>query len=120
MAVEQWVNLTKDSKFVADEISSQDRLGELPYELTFSKAILSEYKIKVEPVGDQAAYTQDEKNRNLRFTLQHIHVSNNSGKKKMKCEDTIILPAAGGNEFKVKAKLKKKVVEAEKILTVRR
>src|SRR5256885_16704190 len=104
MAVEQWVNLTKDAKFVADEIPSDKRLGELHYELTFAKALLSEYKIKLEPVGDQAAYTQDEMNRNVRFTLQHIHVSNNSGKKKLKCDDTIILPAAGGNEFKVKAK----------------
>jgi type VI secretion system secreted protein VgrG len=120
MAVEQWVNLTKDSKFVADEIPNDKRLGELHYELTFAKAILSEYKIKVEPVGDQAAYEQAEMNRNVRFTLQHIRVNNNSGKKKLKVDDSIILPAAGGNEFKVKAKLKKTVVEAEKILTVRR
>jgi len=119
MAVEQWINLTKDSKFVADEIPNDKRLGELHYELTFAKAILAEYKVKVEPV-DAATYTADEMNRNLRFTLQHSRVSNNSGKKKLKVDDTITLPAAGGGEFKVKAKLKKKVVEAEKIFTVRR
>lgn len=119
-SVEQWVNLTKDKKFVADEIDSKDRLGELHYEATFKKALLSQFKVKIEPVGDQAKYSGGELSRNARFKIVHAHTVNNQGKQKVKAEATITLPAAGGNEFKVKAKFKDKVLEAAKTVVVRR
>ena len=57
--VEQWVNLTRDPKFVSDGISSIERVGEeVRFKCTFKSADLGSFRYKVvavDQIKEQAA-----------------------------------------------------------------
>ncbi|MBW2523161.1 MAG: hypothetical protein JRI23_03260 [Deltaproteobacteria bacterium] len=120
-ALEQWVNIARDGKWVEDDVTSEQRLGPVHLEVKLKKALPTTFSIKVEPTGDQATYTDAEKGRNANFELQGGQGSfANEGKKKVLLDSGVFLPAAGGNEFTVKAKCGDKEVEASKTVVSRR
>lgn len=119
--LEQWVNIARDPKWVEDDVGSVERLGPAHLECKFKKALPASFHFKVEPVGTPAAYTDAEKTRNSVFTLRNARGAyGNDGKKTVKLAQDVLLPAAGADEFKVKAKYKDKEVEASKTIVTRR
>jgi len=118
--VEQWVNLPKKAGFVEDEISSQERLDAAHVECSFEKANPADFRVKTTPDRGNLAYTAAEMGRNPNFRLRVIGRATNDGAKNVKLQHDIFLPAAGGNEYKVEAKYKKKTVESGKTLKARR
>ncbi|MBI4955387.1 MAG: hypothetical protein HY908_25415 [Myxococcales bacterium] len=120
--LEQWVNLDKDPKWVEDDITSEARVGHLHFEAKFSKgAKLVNFKIKVKEQPNNATYNAQEKARNLNFTVQQgAGAASNLSKKTVKLERNVSLPAAGGNEYIVRAKYKQEQVESTKAVAARR
>lgn len=119
--LEQWVNLNKDPKWVEDNIKSVERVGELHFEVTFNKAKLANFKIKVKDSGSNATYLPAESGRNKNFRIEHDAGSEtNLGKQKVQLQRNVSLPAAGGNEYIVRVMFKGKQVESTKAVVVRR
>ncbi len=117
---EQWVNLPKQGKYVEDGIPSEKRLEAVHVEAEFEKASPAGFWVNVTPVGDHVRYSASERGRNPNFRVRILGKTSNDGAKKVKVEKDIFLTAAGGNEYKVQAKRKKKEVQSEKVLKVRR
>src|SRR5512143_2749325 len=109
---EQWVNLPKAGKYVEDGIPSQERLEAAHVECSFEKASQAGFRVRIFPVGDHARYTAAESARNPNFRVRITGKATNDGAKKVRLEKDIFLTAAGGNEYKVQAKYKKKEVES--------
>ncbi len=118
---EQWVNIKKEAKWVEDEVTAETRLGHLHFECEFKNAKIANFKVRVFPVGSQVAYTKKEKKRNKNFKLrfEKFPAQNGAGKK-IKLQEDVSLPAAGGNRFKVQASYKGTVVESAKTVVARR
>ncbi|HXI56143.1 MAG TPA: hypothetical protein VNO55_08795 [Polyangia bacterium] len=114
---DQFVNLEKKATFVEDEVKSIERAGPLHVEAVM-KTGMSPNMLKLRVVVDSEPnqYTATEKLSNPRFTLVRSTKLSPVSAKKFKIEEDIALPAAGGNKYKVEAKVKKKVVEAAKKL----
>lgn len=119
MADEQWVNLEKDAKHEEDGIT-QERIAAAHVECEFEKANLAGFRVKVYPVGDHAKYSARERTDNANFRVRIAGAATNGADKKIKLDKEIFLTAAGGNEYKIKAKYKKKEIESGKVLKVRR
>jgi type VI secretion system secreted protein VgrG len=116
---EQWVNLPKEDIFVADGITSKERLGAVNFKVTFENASLAEVKFRVVP-DDAAVYTSDETSRNARFDVEHGKgVETNLGGSDVEVAQEISLPAAGGGKFKIEAAFDGKTVESD-VLEARR
>ncbi len=120
MADEQWVNLPEDAKYVEDGIASIDRLGPLALKVTFKKASLAGFRVRVFPQGDHATYTPAETGRNQNFRVRIFGFTTNASATSVTLTKDIYLSAAGGNIYKAQAKYKKKVVESGKVVEVRR
>lgn len=107
MAVEQFVNILKQDMFTKDNDGlTLDRCGRtIKIEVTFEKANMPiGYKVKVTPVGnDNATYTKKEQKQNPNFKMTR-GTAGASDEKTVIIEDTIQLPAAGGNKYKIEAK----------------
>lgn len=104
MALEQWVNLPKEDRFVEKGIT-KDRLGpvSLVFEFKKAKPMLS-WKMKITPVGgDNATYSRTEMGRNKHFKDNRVLSFGISDAKEVLIEENVFLPAAGGNKFKVEA-----------------
>jgi hypothetical protein len=106
MSLKQWVNLTKDEAFTKDgDGSTLERCGKITIEVLFLKDdVPISFKVKVSPVGsDNVVYTKKEKKRNTNFKLTQGTLGL-SDKKNVLLEESIQLPAAGGNKYKIEAK----------------
>lgn len=100
---EQWVNLPKEERFAEDGITTE-RCGKITLDVTFENdKQLVLYWVKVTAVGDDnATYTPQEEGRNSNFKVtKTVSVSD---KKNVLLEESIQLPAAGGNKYKIEAK----------------
>jgi len=105
MAIKQWVNLDKDQEYAKDsDIGSIDRCGRISLKITLEndKAPV-DFKSKIIPDGKNVTYTSDEEGRNSKFKLIHT-ASGISSDKEYIMNETIQLPAAGGNKYKIEAK----------------
>lgn len=111
-AKKQWINLDPiKHKGKDDEITDEHRLGYPRFEAEFKLDQPAMWKVTVEPVGDEAVYTDDEKARNPRFTRPPYGVLTNGSAAVCKPGEPIQLPAAGGNKYKITAKHRFKCVE---------
>lgn len=117
---EQWVNLPSDELHKTDGITTLARLGPVRIRYKTKKAALSAFKVKIEPDGGDATYTDDEKNRNPGFRLEVSTPGHNAGTKKGKLLKCLKLPAAGGNTYKIKALYRKKEVSGSVTVESRR
>lgn len=116
--IKQWVNLPKEAKFVGDGITSKNRLDFLHFETKFKNANPALYKVKIIPMGSgNIKYSKKEQKRHKGFNLQK-QPPQLSAKKKDVVEQDVYLPAAGGNQYKIKARYGKKVVESKTIVEV--
>ncbi len=99
---EQWVNLERDAKFVADGITSIERVGEaVHFKCTFKGNDLGSFRYRVVP-EEEAEYSRKEKGRNPHFKLRSGKGSTtNNGAGETTIENTVKLPAAGGNKYKI-------------------
>jgi type VI secretion system secreted protein VgrG len=120
--LEQYVNLEKKATFVEDEVKSLERAGELHVECTMKKGMSPNLlKVRLTPIAEPQTYSAAEKGRNTRFKLVRTRAPTVISAKKFKLEEDIQLPAAGGNKYKVEAKVLGKVVEsAKKLITWRK
>lgn len=116
----QWVNLSKDPVFKEDEVSSEEYLEYVHFEVKFSKAKPAAFKVRVVEKGKPATYTAKEKARNPHFKQRHTKSQTNLGKDHVKAEEKVYLPAAGGNEYEIEAKYKRKVVKGKQTRETRR
>jgi hypothetical protein len=113
--LEQFVNLEKKATFVEDEVKSLERAGAFRVECNMKKGLKpSLLKVRVTPVAEPQQYTVAEKGRNSRFKLVETRTPSIINSKTYKLQDDIQLPAAGGNKYKIEAKVKRKVVESGK------
>ena len=106
MTIIQWVNLEKDSDFLNDpDIDSLDRCGKLTIKTAFAENCVDiSYKVKVSDVGtDNVTYSTAELARNTNFKMTK-GASDVGTEDEVLMEDTIQLPAAGGNKYKLDAK----------------
>lgn len=116
--VKQWVNLPKDNKFVGDGISSLERLDFLHFKTEFKKADPSAFKAIVIPTGSgNIKYSKKEQKRHKAFQIRK-QPPQFSDSKKTHIEQDVYLPPAGGNQYKIKAKYGKKVVESKMTVEV--
>ena len=101
--VEQWVNLPKEDKYAEDGIT-KERCGKITLDVIFEKDNKPiQFKVKVSSVGsDNATYTRKER-ANINFKLREV-AAGLSDKKNVLLEESIYLPAAGGNKYKIEAK----------------
>jgi len=118
MALVQWVNLEKHADYAADsDIGSEDRCGALEIKTAFaSGSVPLSYKVKVTPSGsDDVTYTTAElgRNKNFKMTKGATDLGTSA---EVVMSDTVKLPAAGGNKYKLEAKdANGKVVKSEEI-----
>jgi hypothetical protein len=122
MAERQWVNLEKKSKFLTDGITSLDRLGLVSVVVEFGSAGPAEFKVSVEPVGGHAAYSPEEKARNPNFELFVGAPASfkKPGSTQEMIGETIALPAAGGDLYRINACYEGTVVSTPTLETWRR
>lgn len=105
MAIKQWVNLDKDDEYAKDsDIGSKDRCGKITLKIKFDndKAPVS-FKSKITPDGNNVTYTSSEEARNPKFKLIQT-ASGICTEKEYVLDESIQLPAAGGNKYKIEAK----------------
>jgi|GEM_PF-2203928 len=118
MALVQWVNLEKHSDYTVDpDIDSEDRCGALEIKTAFASGnIPLLYKVKVTPSGsDNVTYTTAELGRNKNFEMTKGAMDLGTSTEVI-MSDTVKLPAAGGNKYKLEAKdANGKVVQSEEI-----
>ena len=118
---EHWVNLTRDNRWVKDEVKSIDHVGPVRFEAKFSKAKYQPFKFRVVAVGNKLDYTASEKRRNANFRLRDTRAQSNQGKKQIKDTYEANLAAAGGVKYKIEGKAHKMNVKAgDRILVARR
>lgn len=105
MALKQWVNLPKLAKYEGPGIT-KERLGPLTMELEFDKTEpMKPWKLKITPVGsDNATYSRKEMGRNKHFKVRNVVSFGVSDAKKVLLEETVHLPSAGGNKYKIETK----------------
>lgn len=124
MAIIQWVNLEKEDDYAADsDIGSKDRCGALEIKSSFAKdSVPLSYKVKVSPSGsDDVTYTTAELGRNKNFKMTK-GATDLGTEAEVILSDTVKLPAAGGNKYKLEAKdangivVKSEEVEAKRKL----
>lgn len=124
MALVQWVNLEKEDIYAADaDVGSKDRCGKLTVEAVFQKAdVPLNFKMSVTPVGGKnAVYTAAEETRNNNFKMTRGANNISGSGTTVKIEETMKLPAAGGNKYKIEAKdANGKVVFSEEVETKRK
>lgn len=116
----QWVNLERINDFVEDEVDSIERCGPVRFEVTWKKARAAKFRIQVQAVSEPSTYTAAEVSRNQNFKIRHARTQTNAGKKKVKIEEDVFLPAAGGNKYKLRAKYKGQVKESRVVETRRK
>lgn len=102
---EQWVNLAKDRKY-EDKDANFDRLGPITMVLEFEKKKPPKpWKVRVTPEGsDNVKYSRKELGRNQRFKLLNYVSFGLADDANVLLENTVRLPAAGGNKYKIEAK----------------
>lgn len=102
--LEQWVNLPKDDQFAKDGIT-KERCGRITLEAMFEKDnIPIQFKVKVSPIGNKnAKYNRKRRHKNLNFKIRK-KTAGLADKKHVLLEESIYLPAAGGNKYKIEAK----------------
>lgn len=106
MAVIQWVNLEKHAEYADDpDIGSIDRCGALEIKSAFAQGgIPLSYQVKVSPSGsDNVTYNAAEKSRNSKFKMTK-GASDLGTTAEVILSDSVKLPAAGGNKYKLEAK----------------
>jgi len=106
MSMDQWVNLPREDKFVADSITERKRLDYVRISVRFQKDILSGYRVRILKVGgdDFEDYEANEKRRNINFQIRGMPgVLTNDGETEVTCAYNIYLNAAGDNEYSVEA-----------------
>lgn len=105
MAIIQWVNLEKDSDYLDDpDIESLDRCGKLSVKTAFSSGDVNlAYKVKVSPVDGNVIYSAEELGRNTNFKMTK-GASDLATDTEVLIEESIQLPAAGGNKYILEAK----------------
>lgn len=105
MAIIQWVNLDKDSDYLDDpDIDSLDRCGKLSVKTAFSSGEVDlSYKVKVTPIAGNVTYDSTELGRNSNFKMT-LGTSDLATDDEVLMEESIQLPAAGGNKYKLEAK----------------
>lgn len=121
--LEQWVNLPKNNDFVEDNISSIERLSEVIFEVEMTKAQVKKFKASLVVWGSKNEnYSKNETTRYAKgfFNVKAGPLKISNGSKKGKYELNLKLPAAGGNEYKIKAKSGKKEVLSNKFISTRR
>lgn len=120
--LKHWVNLTRDNNnYVGTEdIASEEQLEYRLFECEFKKAKGSMFKVKIVPVsGKTVKYKNDEKIRNKNFRLRRLGVTTSDGtNKKVKLTRQVYFPAAGGSQYKLEAKYKKKTVESKNTIEI--
>ncbi|MBI3560408.1 MAG: hypothetical protein HY080_01635 [Gammaproteobacteria bacterium] len=111
--LKQWVNLPKESRYVGDGISSEERLDFLYFKHKFKTAKPASFKVSIVPSGSgNIKYSKEELKRHAGFRLRKPPVQVSTSTSTPKVEQEMFLPAAGGNTYKVKAKYNNKVVES--------
>lgn len=102
MTLKQWVNLTKDDKWLGGGIDSTQRLGALRVKLTFKNTdllpVLRRYRVV--PLDGCIEYTKHEKGRHLPFRGKDMEGTFLVNSERT-VEREITLPAAGGNLYKI-------------------
>lgn len=103
MSLEQWVNLDKSDIHTKDgDGLTHERCGKVTIEATFEKSdqpIM--FKVKLTPDSNNARYTKKEKrNGNFKLIQTRLGVSD---KKSVLIEESIQLPASGGDKYKIEA-----------------
>ncbi len=123
--LKQWVNLPRDAKWVthitgADAPSNVERVGPIHLKVKFKNDKPANFKIQV-ALKNGASYVRKEQARNVNFKLRNgLGSAFNQNQKEIAVPRDISLPAAGGNEYSVKAKYKEKEVEGAKTVETRR
>lgn len=111
---EQWVNLTRDAKWVGGPVTSIERCGPVRFKFTFKAAKDLVFEYRVIPDGENAKYSRKERGRNPGF-----HLRNGAGSAVLTGDRTmirqVILPAAGGDKFKIEAKYSGKTKTSKEI-----
>jgi hypothetical protein len=105
MTIVQWVNLDKDPAYAQDpDVGSVDRCGPLSIKAMFDKDnIPLNFTVRLVPSGsDNVQYSAAEQLRNTNFKLPN-EISGLAAKKEAILEDSVQLPAAGGNKYKLEA-----------------
>lgn len=122
MTLVQWVNLEKEDIYARDsDIGNKERCGKLTVDVLFEKdKVPLNFKMKVTPVGSKnVTYTQGEQRRNSKFRLTQGAVGLADATHVL-MEDTIQLPAAGGNKYKIEAQDANKVTVSSMEVEVKR
>lgn len=120
--IKHWVNLSRsNTNYVGSEdIDSIEQLEYRLFECEFKKAKGAFFKVKIIAVnGKEVKYKKDEKNRNKNFRLRKLGSTASTGeKKKIKLSRQVFFPAAGGSQYKIEAKYKKKTVESKNTIEI--
>lgn len=106
MTIVQWVNLEKDEAYAKDsDIGSVDRCGALSLKALFEKdGVPLNFTVRAVPSGgDNVQYNEEEQKRNPNFRMP-TEVIGLGSEKEVLLEDSVKLPAAGGNKYKLEAK----------------
>lgn len=106
MTIVQWVNLEKDEAYAKDsDIGSVDRCGALSLKALFEKdGVPLNFTVRAVPSGgDNVEYNEEEQKRNPNFRMP-TEVIGLGSEKEVLLEDSVKLPAAGGNKYKLEAK----------------
>lgn len=119
----QWVNLAKEDIFAEDkDVGSKQRCGALDLKITFQKdEVPLAIKVKVtDSSADNVVYTEEELTRNKNFRMTN-GLSSFSNTREFTLEESIFLPAAGGNVYKIEAvDENNQIVTSEEIETRRK
>ncbi len=106
MAIVQWVNLEKEDVYAQDsDIGSVDRCGPISLKTFFEKeGVPLNFTVRAVPSGDDnVVYSQAEQKRNPNFKMPN-EVTGLGSEKEVLLKDAVVLPAAGGNKYKLEAK----------------
>lgn len=120
---DQYVNLPRDAKWLADSgIANIDRLGIKPRLLVkFDKPISAGFRYRIVPfAGGSPAYTATEEGRNANFKASPSDWSNGSVSNGQGIIDDVQLVAGGGYTFQVEAKDDKNKSVLSGIITTKR
>ncbi|MCC6557367.1 MAG: hypothetical protein IT372_30825 [Polyangiaceae bacterium] len=107
---EQWVNITRDEKWVGGPVTSIERAGPIMLKVTLEHGVGSKFKYRFVPDGGNATYTLDERNRSTAFRSRNAKGSAIIANTQT-VEYEVFLPAAGGNKYKLEYEYKGKVTQ---------
>ena len=129
----QWVNLEKKSAYAdgktygagTEAIRSEERLGALRVQTTFRETTPVMVLMRLVAEGsDNVSYSDAEKKRHRPFRLEGqygaIIGSAITEGKETKHDKLVAMPPAGGNQYRIEAKYKGKVVKSKKVIEARR